>query len=56
MADEKHTRRGGGKVCAAVTAGEDCVLGAELCEQADAPSLTAGYGVFAEEARNVDPD
>ena len=55
VADEKHTRRGGEKVYAAVTAGEDCVLGAELCDKADAPSLTAGYGVFAAEARNVDP-
>jgi len=55
VADEKHTRRGGEKVYAAVTAGEDCVLGAELCDQADTASLIAGYGVFAAEARNVDP-
>ncbi len=53
VADEKHTRRGGAKVYAALTAGADCVLGAAPCNQPDIPSLTAGYGVFAREARIV---
>jgi len=56
LADEKHTRHGGDKVYAAVTAGQDCVLGAAMCQGADAAALSQGYGVFAEEARNLDPD
>ena len=56
LADEKQTKHVGKKVYAAVTVGEDCVLGAALCPGADAVALSRGYGVFAEEARNLDPD
>ena len=56
LADEKHTKHCGDKVYAAVTAGDDCVLGAAMCQGADSASLAQGYGVFAEEARNLDPD
>ena len=56
LADEKHTRHGGEKVYVATTVGNDCILGAALCKGADSPALTQGYGVFAKEARNLDPD
>jgi hypothetical protein len=56
VADEKHTSLQGDKVYIATTTSENCVLGASVCEGADAESLTTGYGVFADEARNVDPD
>ena len=38
------------------TVGEGCLLGVALCEGADAKALTQGYGLFAEEARNLHPD
>jgi hypothetical protein len=53
-ADEKHTKNRGKKVYAAVTVGENCVLGAAMCRGADAVALSQGYGVFAAEARNLD--
>jgi len=56
LADEKHTKHCGDKVYAAVTVGQDCVLGAAMCQGADSAALSKGYGVFAEEARNLDPD
>ncbi|MCP5014909.1 MAG: hypothetical protein GY938_06440, partial [Ketobacter sp.] len=56
LADEKHTRHGGEKVYVATTVGNDCVLGAAMCKDADAAALTDRYGVFAKEARNLDPD
>ena len=56
VADEKHTTHHGGKVYAAVTAGENCVLGAAMCRGADTASLSQGYGVFAAEAHNLDAD
>jgi hypothetical protein len=56
LADEKHTEHRGEKVYVATTVGNDCVLGAAMCQGADAAALTQGYGVFANEARNVDPD
>jgi hypothetical protein len=56
LADEKHTKHCGDKVYAAVTVGQDCVLGAAMCQGADSAALSQGYGVFAAEARNLDPD
>jgi hypothetical protein len=56
LADEKHTRLRGEKVYLATTVGGGCILGAALCEGADAKALTQGYGKFAEEARDLDPD
>jgi len=54
--DEKHTKHGGKKAYATTTVGGECILGASMCKGADSSSLTKGYGVFAKEARNVDPD
>ena len=56
LADEKHTKHRGDKVYVAVTAGRDCILGAAMCRGADAATLSQGYGVFAAEARHLDPD
>jgi hypothetical protein len=56
LADEKHTSLHGEKVYLATTVGQGCILGAALCEGADAEALTQGYGIFAKEARNLDPD
>ena len=56
LADEKHTKHGGEKAYVAVTAGAGCVLGAAMCRTADAAALSEGYGVFAAEARNLDPE
>ena len=56
LADEKHTKHRGEKVYVATTVGDDCILGAAMCKDADAVALTEGYGVFAKEARNLAPD
>lgn len=55
LADEHHQTRDGQKVYVATTIGAGCCLGAEVADQADAEELTAAYGVFGEEARNVSP-
>jgi len=39
-----------------MTVGNECILGAEMTESASEASLTQAYGVFAEEARTVNPD
>jgi len=54
-ADEKHTRLDGNKVYVAATAAEGCVLGASVAPGADEESLKEAYGVFREEAPDVDP-
>ena len=56
LGDEKHSMHRGEKVYVATTVGKDCVLGAAMCTAADAAALTQGYGVFAEESRNLAPD
>jgi len=55
LADEKHTTHQGAKASVATTVGADCTLGVSVCESAEAGALSEGYGVFAEEARNLDP-
>jgi hypothetical protein len=55
LADEHHQTRGGGKNYVATTVGAGCCLGAELAPTADADDLTAAYGVFKREARDVRP-
>ena len=56
VADEKHSWRGGERVYVATTASEGCLLGASVAPSASQPDLKAAYGVFAHEARDVDPD
>ncbi|MDQ2877433.1 MAG: hypothetical protein M3Y33_22545, partial [Actinomycetota bacterium] len=55
VADEHHQTRDGEKVYLATTVGGGCCLGVEVAESAGAEDLGAAYGVFLEEARDVDP-
>jgi hypothetical protein len=54
-ADEHHVDWNGEKGYVATTAAEGCILGIALTKMADDEHLTAAYGVFASEAREVDP-
>ena len=56
VADEKHSRLNGDKIYIATTAGEECILGASVANSASESALAQAYGVFAAEARAVDPD
>jgi hypothetical protein len=56
LADEHHQTRNGKKVYLATTVGAGCCLGVEVAETAGTDDLAAAYGVFREEARNVEPD
>ncbi len=55
LADEHHQTRDGEKNYVATTVAEGCCLGAALSQTADAEGLAAAYGVFKEEAQNVQP-
>ena len=39
-----------------MTVSGGCILGSEVCSEANEKELTKGYRVFAEEARNNDPE
>jgi hypothetical protein len=54
--DEHHADWAGQKGYVATTAGEGCILGVALTASADDAHLQDAYGVFAAEARDVDPD
>lgn len=56
VADEHHQQRDGEMNYIAVTAGEECCLGAELSQGIDAENLGPAYAVFKKEAQNVDPN
>ena len=55
-ADEHHVDWNGAKGYVATTVAEGCILGVGLTKAADDEHLTAAYGEFAAEARNLDPD
>ena len=55
LADEHHQTRDGEKNYIATTVGGGCVLGAALSEGVGTHELKEAYGVFQEEARDVDP-
>ncbi len=55
VADEKHSRLDGQKIYIATTAGAECILGASVVDTAAEAALTQAYGVFAKEARTLDP-
>lgn len=55
LADEHHRRRDGEKNYIATTVAAGCVLGAALSESAGTDDLKEAYGVFKEEARDLDP-
>jgi hypothetical protein len=54
LADEHHQTRDGKKNYIATTVGAGCCLGAALAPTANADDLTAAYGVFQREAREVE--
>ena len=56
VADEHHIRIRGKKAYVATTAGDNCFLGMHVSWQADEISLTDSYGVYKEEALDIDPD
>jgi hypothetical protein len=56
VADEKHSWLNGQRVYIATTAGQECILGASVSPSAGQTDLTKAYGVFADEARALDPD
>jgi hypothetical protein len=56
LADEHHQTRDGTKNYIATTVGAGCCLGAALAPTANAEDLTAAYGVFQQEAREIRPD
>jgi hypothetical protein len=55
-ADEHHVDWAGQKGYVATTVGGGCVLGVALTSSADDVHLQEAYGVFAAEARDVDPE
>jgi hypothetical protein len=55
-ADEHHADWAGRKGYVATTVGGGCLLGAALTAAADDVHLREAYGVFAAEARDVDPE
>lgn len=54
--DEKHASHLGEKAYITTTVGGGCVLGAHLCEGADAQSLAEGYQVARDEMAQANPD
>lgn len=54
-ADEKVTYWNGQEVYIGLSISGDCVLGAELSLKEDTAQLQEAYGVFAQEARDVEP-
>ncbi|MCI0464741.1 MAG: hypothetical protein L0Z62_48070 [Gemmataceae bacterium] len=56
LADEHHQPRDGVKNYIATTVGAGCCLGAALAQTAGAEDLQAAYGVFRQEAKDVQPD
>ena len=56
LADEKHSRRQGGKAYIPTTVAQECILGAEVVESASEKALKQGYQVFQEEARELRAD
>jgi hypothetical protein len=56
LADEKHEQFCGEKVYIATTVADGVILGAELSPTASKEDLKNAYGVFKEEALEVEPD
>jgi hypothetical protein len=56
VADEHHQTHDGHKVFIATVVAQGCCLGACVVDTADEVGLTQGYGVFKEEAQDVEPD
>jgi len=55
-ADEKHTHLSGEKAYIPTVVGDGCILGVSVTESACQKDLEKAYGVFKDEARNLQPD
>ena len=55
VADEKHSRLQGEKVYISTTVASECILGADLAENAGSKALTEAYQTFKTESRQLDP-
>ena len=55
VADEKHSRLQGEKVYIPTTVAQECILGADIAEDAGTKALTKGYKPFKTESRQLDP-
>ena len=55
VADEKHSRLQGEKVYISTTVAQECILGADLVENAGSKALTEAYQTFKTESRQLDP-
>ncbi len=53
IADEKHTRLQHEKIYVATTCANECVLGVCVAKKADESSKTTAYGVFQQEAQQL---
>lgn len=53
VVDEKHSSLSGAQVLVPTTVAAGCLLGASVVRSSSIEQLTAGYGEFAEEAREV---
>jgi hypothetical protein len=56
LADEHHSKLNGDKIAIATTVTHGVVLGAEVSPGFSTDDLKASYGVFAREAKEVDPE
>ena len=54
VADEKHTRIKGEKAYISTTVSDECFLGVQISKTADEIGLEEAYGVFKEEAKDID--
>ncbi|MEA1967521.1 MAG: hypothetical protein U9N77_04830 [Thermodesulfobacteriota bacterium] len=55
VADEKHSRMRGKKVYIPTTVASQCILGVSVTEDAGEKTLTKAYGVFKDEANDLNP-
>ena len=55
VVDEKHSRLQGEKVYIPTTVAQECILGADIAENAGTQALTAGYKTFKTESQHLDP-
>jgi hypothetical protein len=55
VADEHHQRRDAEKVFIATVVAQGCCLGACVVDACDEAGLTEGYGLFRQEAQDVEP-
>ena len=55
LADEKHSRLQGEKIYIPTTVAQECILGADIAEDAGTKALTEAYQTFKTESKQLDP-